>query len=185
MKIVLGSKNESKINSIILGLKELDIDNVEIVSVDAKSDVSSKPINDDTLQGAINRNRFLLKYCKESDINFDYLISIEGGYEQILDKYFIVTYASIVNKDGLEFIGKSQGLEITEKMFNWVKDGNSLNGVIEKIEGCLNNKKTNGISGYLSNGFYKRDFFDSSAIISAFVSMLNYKKMYKEVNKML
>lgn len=49
----------------------------------------------------------MFKYCIDNDISFDLLISIEGGYEQIGDYYFIVTYASIVDLNGNEYFGKS------------------------------------------------------------------------------
>ena len=40
------------------------------------SHVSSKPINDETLLGACNRNQEVLKYCIENNIPYDLLISI-------------------------------------------------------------------------------------------------------------
>ncbi len=185
MKIILGSNNLSKKNSITLALNELGIPDYEIICVGIDSNVSSKPIGDETLIGTLNRNRNLLKYCKENNIAFDLLISIEGGYEQVLNHYFIVTYASIMNNDGENFIGKSQGLQISKEMFEWVKSGKSLNEVIESIDGFTENKKDNGISGYLTNSYYKRSNFDSSAVISAFLVLLNKDKNYKKLNKNL
>ena len=185
MEIILGSNNISKKNSIILALNELNIIDYEITCVGIDSNVSSKPINEETLIGALNRNYNLLHYCEKNNITFDLLISIEGGYEQVLDNYFIVTYASIMDNNGESFVGKSQGLQISKEMFDWVKSGKSLNKVIELIESCTENKKENGISGYLTNSYYKRSLFDSSAVISALVTLLNQEKKYKELNKKL
>ena len=126
---------------------------------------------------------WLENYCIKNDISFDLLISIEGGYEQIDDTYFIVTYASILDSNGNEFIGKSSGLQITENMFNYVKDGKSLNKVIESILGSNSNKKDNGITGYLTNGYYRRNIFESSAVISAMQTLLNFKSNYKKLEK--
>lgn len=181
MNIVLGSKNVSKRESIVIALNELGIYDYNILCVDANSNVSSKPINEETLTGAKNRNRNLLEYCDKNNIDFDILISIEGGYEKQGSNYFIVTYTSVINKDRQEFVGMSQGLEISERMYEWVKSGKSLNKVIESIDGCINNKKGNGISGFLTDGYYKRTNFDSSAVISALVSMNNYEK-YKKLD---
>ncbi len=183
MKIVLGSKNVSKQRSILIAMSELGFDDISITTIDANSLVSSKPINDETLIGARNRNKNLYDYCRENNISFDLLISIEGGYEQIDNTYFIVTYASIVNQSGDEFIGKSSGLQITERMFNYVKDGKSLNKVIESILGNSSNKKDNGITGYLTTGYYRRDIFESSAVISAMETLLNFKSNYKKLDK--
>ena len=183
MKIVLGSKNVSKQRSILIAMSELGFDDISITTINANSLVSSKPINDETLIGARNRNKNLYDYCRENNISFDLLISIEGGYEQIDNTYFIVTYASILDQNGNEFIGKSSGLQITERMFNYVKDGKSLNKVIESILGNSSNKKDNGITGYLTTGYYRRDIFESSAVISAMETLLNFKSNYKKLDK--
>ena len=183
MKIVLGSKNVSKQRSILIAMSELGFDDISITTIDANSLVSSKPINDETLIGARNRNKNLYDYCRENNISFDLLISIEGGYEQIDNTYFIVTYASIVNQSGDEFIGKSTGLQITENMFDYVKAGKSLNKVIESIINSSSNKKDNGITGYLTTGYYRRDIFESSAVISAMETLLNFKSNYKKLDK--
>lgn len=183
IKIILGSQNNSKKEAIIIALIELGIDNFEIESLEVDSYVSSKPINGEILTGAHNRNQELLKYCIENNINFDLLISIEGGYERIDNTYFIVTYASLLDQDGNEFVGKSSGLQITERMFNYVKDGKSLNKVIESILGNSSNKKDNGITGYLTNGYYRRDIFESSAVISAMQTFLNFKSNYRKLEK--
>lgn len=181
MKIILGSTNISKQRSISIAMKKLGIDDVSISFVGVDSLVSSKPINSETLNGARNRNKNLQNYCKDNSIIYDLLISIEGGYEQIDDTYFIVTYASILDSDGKEFIGKSSGLQITKRMFNHVKDGKSLNKVIETITNNDLNKRNNGISGYLTDGFYRRDVFESEAVISAMQSLLNFNLNYKKL----
>lgn len=186
IKIILGSNNKSKINAIEIALDELGISSYKIKSIGVDSKVSSKPINEETLIGAKNRNKALLTYCISNNIDFDYLISIEGGYEQIGDNdYFIITYASVVDKFGHEYIGKSQGLSISKKMFEWVKNGKSLNKVIEEIQGNSENKKSNGISGYLTSDYYYRSKFDSTAIVSAMQFMLNKEIRYQELEKVL
>ncbi len=185
MKIVLGSKNKSKEEAIELALNTLNITDYGIESIKVPSHVSSKPINDETLLGACNRNQEVLKYCIENNISYDLLVSIEGGYEQVGDYYFLVTYASIINKDGQEFLGKSQGLQITKNMFEWVKEEHSLNTVIEDIVNNKDNKKGNGISGYLTNGYYYRNSFDSTAVISALEVMQNYDTFYKALENKL
>ena len=185
MKIVLGSTNVSKQRSILIAMTELGFDDVSIIPVSVNSLVSSKPINAETLVGARNRNQGLYNYCTENDISFDLLISIEGGYEKVNNTYFIVTYASVIDINNNEFIGKSQGLQISKNMFEWVSKGNSLNRVIEAIIENKENKKENGITGYLTNGFYKREIFDSSAITSALQALLNYNQSYQRLERKL
>ena len=68
-------------------------------------------------------------------------------------------------------------------MFEYVRDGKSLNKVIESIVNNSNNKKNNGITGYLTNGYYRRDIFESSAVVSAMQTLLNFKSSYKKLEK--
>lgn len=181
MNIILGSENVSKERAIQLALKELEIEDATITKMTVDSKVSSKPINEDTLLGARNRNQELLNYCRENNIPFDLLISIEGGYEEVADRHYIVTYASIINSEGEEYSGKSESLEISKKMFEWVKNGHSLNKVIESIMQNKENKKKQGITGFLTGGYYRRDKFESSAVVSAILAMLN-KDTYKALD---
>jgi inosine/xanthosine triphosphatase len=185
IKIVLGSTNKSKKAAIEKALNALDFFEYEILCIPVDSKVSSKPIDEETLMGAQNRNAELLEYCKLKNINYDMLISIEGGYEQVGAFYFLVTYVAIYDaKTKEQAIGKSQGLPITQKMFEWIKSGKSLNKVIEDIAHTEENKKENGISGYLTKGYYYRSYFDSSAIIIALEYLTNIEN-YHELEKQL
>lgn len=175
MNIILGSENTSKERAIRIALDELNIEDATITKIAVDSKVSARPINEDTLVGAKNRNQALLEYCKNNNIPFDLLISIEGGYEEVAGEYFIATYASIINRDGKEFIGKSEGLAISKQMFEWVRQGKSLNKLIEAIMQNKENKRKQGITGYLTQGHYRRDKFESHAVLSALLSMLNEK----------
>ena len=179
MKIILGSKNLSKKRSIEIALTELGITDYTISCIDVPSKVSSKPIDEEILIGAKNRTVALINYCQKNSVDYDVLISLEGGYEQIENNYFIVTYADVFTKEWGRFIGKSQGMQISEKMFEWVQNGKSLNAVIESIIGIDGNKTKSGITGYLSNGKYNRDEFDATAVIMALTSMKNNEKYLK------
>ena len=68
-------------------------------------------------------------------------------------------------------------------MFNYVKGEKSLNKVIESILNNSSNKKDNGITGYLTNGYYRRDIFESSAVISAMQSLLNLELNYRKLEE--
>ena len=184
MKIIVGSENISKIKSIRLALEKLNISDVDIIGISVESMVSSKPLNDETLKGALNRNNNLYKHCINNEIDFDLLISIEGGYEQVLNNYFIITYACLMNKDKKYYVGKSNGLEISESMFNHVKNGKSINKIIESISNITSNKKDNGITGYLTNGFFKRDEFDMNAVLCALETYYNQDK-YRDIDDKL
>lgn len=88
-------------------MESIGYNDVKTTPIDVPSQVSSKPINEETLIGAQNRNKNLYKYCQENNIDFDLLISIESGYEQVNNIYFIVTYASIIDNKNNDFLKKS------------------------------------------------------------------------------
>ena len=173
MVILLGSKNKSKRMSLELALDTLQIRDYEILSFDVPSGVNSKPIGYEIIRGADNRNLELKKIALEKNIKYDYLCSIEGGYEVDGNGIpYIVTYAIIEDKEGRKSTGKSLGLRLTKTMFNYLRDGKSLNKVIEELIGTSNNKQNGGITGYLSKGLLRREYVDRDAVVSSLVGIL-------------
>ncbi len=184
MKIIVGSSNKSKLRSVEKAIEKLNIKDVEIIGISVESMVSSKPLNEETLLGAINRNNNLYQHCINNKIDFDMLLSIEGGYEQVLNNYFVTTYACVTTKDNESYVGKSNGLQISKKMYEHVKNGKSINKIIESLSGTSENKKDNGISGYLTNGIYRRDVFDMDAVLCALEAYFN-KENYSKIDDLI
>lgn len=181
MKILLGSKNPSKKNALEMALKKLNIEGCEVITYDAPSNTSSKPIGYEIIRGAENRNSFLKEYAIENNIQYDYLCSIEGGVS--LDENglpFVVTYCIMENQIGKKSTGKSLGIRLTKTMFDYLKSGYSLNKVIEEILQNENNKQALGIMGYLTNGLYNREIVDSDAVVSSLIPFV-----YSEQREML
>lgn len=191
MDIVLTSANPSKRRSLEMALKELRLDNYNIICIKTNSDVPSKPIGYEIIRGADNRNQDAKKKIFSQKIKYDYLCSIEGGYS--LDENgipFVVTYAIIEDNKGKKSTGKSLGVRLRKDTFDYIKSGKSLNEVIENIVGKEKNKEELGIIGFLTDGLYKRDIVDKDAIISAMIPFIFKKnrdllsKKIKEYNDM-
>lgn len=177
MIILLGSKNQSKEKALMLALKELKIVDYKIISFDVSSDVNSKPIGYDIIKGATNRNKHLKELSIEHKIKYDYLCSIEGGYT--IDESgmpIIVTYCVIEDKNGNKSTGKSLGLRLTKRMYEYIEKGYSLNQAIEKLCDSRNNKQNKGITGYLSNGIFNREKVDKDAVLLSFISFIYSKE---------
>lgn len=175
MKILLGSNNESKRKSLERALYELEIIDYEIISYEVESGTNSKPIGYEILRGAEHRNNCLRDIANVSNIQYDYLCSIEGGFEVDQNGIpSIVTYCIIEDKDNNMSTGKSFNIRITKDMFEFTKKGGSLNKVIKEIT-KEHSKTKEGIIGYLSGGLYNRDDMDRGAVISAFIPIV-YKK---------
>ena len=175
MRILLGSKNESKRKSLEKALYELEVKDYEIISYDVESGTNSKPIGFEILRGAEFRNSSLKGIAHVGEIEYDYLCSIEGGFEVDQNGLpSVVTYCIIEDKNNNMSTGKSFNIRITKSMFEFTKKGGSLNKIIKEITG-EHSKTKEGIIGYLSNGLYNRDDMDSGAVISAFIPII-YKK---------
>jgi inosine/xanthosine triphosphatase len=189
VNIILGSLSPSKKEAVELALNQLQIDNVNIISINSESLVSSKPIGNEIIEGAKNRNIASKKYANDNNIDYDFLCAIEGGFD--LDNNgipFTVTYVVIENKKGEIAVGKSLVLSLSKEMFEFVKQGNSLNKVIEEMTGCSENKKKDGIVGYLTNGLITRSMFDKDAVLTALIPMLfaeQERKLTYNVKKQL
>lgn len=84
--------------------------------------------------GTRNRNKNLYNYCMENDFLFDLLIGIEGEYEQMDDTYFIVIYASILDrKDASIDNDLSDGEYLTGLLFdNTYDDKKRLGNTLEE-----------------------------------------------------
>jgi non-canonical (house-cleaning) NTP pyrophosphatase len=173
MNIILTSVNPSKRRSLEIALKKLKINNYNIICLKVSSDAPSRPIGYEIIRGADNRNQNAKEEALRQNINYDYLCSVEGGYS--LDENgipFVVTYAIIEDNKGKKSTGKSLGVRLRKDMFDYIKKGKSLNELIEDIIGQDKNKEELGISGFLTNGLYKRDNVDKDAIMSAMIPFI-------------
>lgn len=183
MKILLGSKNPSKINAVKMALEKLGFNEYEIISCNAASNTASKPIGYEIIRGAENRNLTLKEYSFNNEIEYDYLCSIEGGFS--LDENglpFVVTYCIVEDKCGKKSTGKSLGIRLTKTMFDYLKNGGSLNKIIEEMTQTENNKQALGIMGYLTDGLYNRESVDSEAVISSFIPFV-YKEQREKMDQ--
>ncbi len=185
MIVLIGSLNPSKIEAVKIAFETLGFREVEFIGADAKSGVPSKPIGFEILRGCENRNKCLKEYAKVNGIKYDYLCSVEGGFS--LDENglpFVVTYAIVENAKGKESTGKSLGIRLNREMYRYVRDGKSLNVVIEGLTKSENNKQGQGITGYLSNGVLSRNNVDVDAVVTALIPLV-FEEKYKALTEKL
>ena len=181
MVVALASLNPSKKKSLEATLKLLKIDYDEIIAIKVDSNVSSKPVGYEIIRGADNRNKASKSFLNKVGLEYDYLCAIEGGCS--IDENgipFIVTYVIIEDRKGKKSTGKSLGLRLRKDMFEYYKNGGSLNKLIEEVNESENNKTKQGITGYLSSEMYERSKVDMEAVVSAFIPFI-----YKEKRDLL
>lgn len=182
MQVVLSSTNVSKVSSVKEAFKKCYDCEVDVLGVRIDSGVNDRPINEEILIGAKNRNKKLFQFCRKNKISFDFLVSIEGGYEKKLDKFYVVSYVVITDESGDEYTSQSIALQISRKMFEHAKNKNSLNAVIGEIIHTNKNKEELGVTGFLTKGFLRRDGIDEDAVITAILACQN-NDVYRELDQ--
>lgn len=174
MKILVGSKNVGK----VMGVKEAFskyFSNIEIEGIPVSSDVDSQPTNEEIYLGARNRVDNLLKYVRNKDISFDYLVGIEPGITNLLGKWMNISIVVIMNKDGIISWGMSPGYPIPDKYIEDIKK-NSLGVVMDRI--FSSNKLGDGKGGiqFLTHNEITRIDLTKEAVIMALTQFINDDK---------
>jgi len=184
--IFVSSKNPAKIKAVHSAASKLFPDScIRVNPLEVDSGVSSKPVNEDVVRGALNRSSAMRDQLRQQAIPYDYLVSIEGGYDVQLgvhlmpehdrDRYFgswrsayLVDFILVEDASGLTHTLKSTIVEISPGMLDAVRAGESLNACISKITGAENNKHGQGVGGYLSGGILDRASQMTNAIYATF-----------------
>ena len=169
MNIVIGTKSESKINALKKALKKLNINDYNIISVKAKSDVRDNPINEETKIGAQNRNKFIKEYCEKNNIDYDVLISIEAGYTNEGKDYYLDTFANAIYKEQ-EYWSQSLRIKITKNIFEYACEQNMLHELINEI---LDRKYINGFIGFVTKDDIKREDVDAYTLSHVLAKCFN------------
>ncbi|WP_042146457.1 DUF84 family protein [Paucisalibacillus sp. EB02] len=118
MKIIVGSKNPTKVNAV-QGVFTQDI----VVGLDVDSLVSPQPFSDqETMQGAINR----AKQCAESEAGVVGL-GLEGGVMYVGDGLFLCNWGALITPMGETYTASGARIllpkEIEVKLTNGVELG--------------------------------------------------------------
>jgi len=154
MKIVLGSKNESKRLAVADAFSEVFPDDaVQVKLVDADSGVSSHPVSgSESIKGALNR----IKHARNLQPGADYYIGIEGGLLQVEGRFWEIGWVAIENNQGKVHTGISSGLELKGVLLDDIKNGLELNKVLEKRFGIKDIGKANGFNGLATDDLVTR-----------------------------
>lgn len=171
MRILIGTKNSAKIKGAKEAFEEY-FDDVEIMNIDVKSNVSEQPLNDEIYEGARNRANNLIKYAKENSIYADYYLGIESGMTNRLGKWMITNIAVIKDREGNEGFGTSASFPIPNKYIDEIIETN-LGKVIDRIFGEDDLRTKNGSVGFLTHEKISRIDLTREAFIMALTSFTN------------
>lgn len=131
MKVLIATKNQGKIEGAKKALLNY-FDNVEIVGIPVKSNVSEQPVNDDIYIGAKNRVKNLKEYAQVNNIDADLFLSIESGINNVLGRWMITNIAVIEDNNNFESYGTSPSFPVPDRL---VKDiiNTDLSQVMNKV----------------------------------------------------
>lgn len=173
MKILVGSKNASKIEGVKVAFCKFFSD-VEVEGVDVDSEVASQPVNAETMQGAKNRVKNLKIYAEQNNLNIDYFVAVESGLIDIYDDPAIVNACYMENNMGETSYGYSAGFPIPQGSFNDIAT-TGLSTVMDKVFNTVPTKGPKVLGGIhkLTNGVMGRQEFATNSCIMALTRFLH------------
>ncbi|MFS0673120.1 DUF84 family protein [Ornithinibacillus sp. 179-J 7C1 HS] len=147
MKLIVGSKNPTKVNAV----QDIFIDN-EIIGIDVPSNVSSQPFSDEeTMQGAINR----AKLCTEVEKN-SFGIGLEGGVMYVGDKLFLCNWGALVTPTGSTFIASGARVLLPKELEIPLKQGIELGAIMDEYANKIDVSIKEGAIGVFTNNLLSR-----------------------------
>ncbi len=171
MKILVGSKNPVKINAAETAFKKY-FNNIETIGISVDSDVPDQPVNDDTFLGAKNRSLKLFELNKNSNLNVDFFVGIEGGIIQIYENWFGFGCMCILDKNQKIGFGTSPLFPMPEFVITQLLEGKELGNVIDELTNKENTKHNEGAIGFFTNDVMTRKELYVSGLITALVPFI-------------
>ena len=165
-KIVVASKNPTKINAALNGFQEMfPNETFEATGISVPSGVSDQPIGDEeTYQGAYNR----AQGAKTAIPDADYWVGIEGGNIVIDKEMEVMAWIIVLSKTQM---GKARtaGFYLPPRIVELVNEGYELGDADDMVFGVENSKQTGGSSGLLTDNVMTRIRFYTPAVILALI----------------
>lgn len=151
MDIVVGSENGAKIKAAQIAVDAF-FPGTMVRGIRVDSGVAAQPKSDDeAIRGAINRARRAVEAT-----GADFGIGLEGGINQIGDKWFECGWAAVVHKDGRVGLGSSGRFEVSGKMLAGIVAGQELGAVIDSLTKRKDVSRSEGAMGVITNGHLPR-----------------------------
>jgi len=168
MKIAIGSTNPVKVKATENVMKKIYGDNMEIIPIEIASRVSHTPLTDEEcVNGAHHRAKEAIK-----NIDADLAIGMEGGIAKRLDKYFLIGWCVVIDKNGDVAVGHGGGIELPQAIVERILKGEELGTVMDNITDINETKKKMGASGILTNGLTNRQEAWEGILIHAMAKRL-------------
>jgi len=176
MKILVGSKNPVKIDSVKEAFANY-FEGIEVLGLDVDSDVSSQPVNEETIAGARNRALKLMELNKSQNLGAEYFVGIEGGIAKQFDRWFAFGCMCVIDGSGRTGFGLSPHFELPPAVVEKLLKGTELGDVMDEIMNQQNTKQKQGAIGFFTNGVMSRKELYIEGLKVAVIPFL-HKEMY-------
>ena len=174
LRVNVGSANEAKISAVESILKPL-YGAIEINSVDVLSGVPEQPMNEEVLQGAINRAKAAIK-------NAHLGIGIEAGlfWHDALQSYIDIQFCAIVDSQGGVTVGHGPGFCYPPAVIEKIRKRKTVGEAMYELTGIKSIGRKSGAVGYLSKGLIDRKELTEMAIRMAFIPRIR-PELYRDI----
>lgn len=178
MKVLVGSQNPVKINSVREAFSKY-FENVEVIGIKVDSKVPDQPVNDQTFEGAKNRALGLKRINEEKNLGANFFVGIEGGIIEVFSKWFAFGGMCIIDEKGRTGFGASPHFELPEDIAKELLNGLELGDIGDRLTGEHNTKQKSGIIGILTKGVTDREALYVQGLIMALVPFVNENLYFK------
>ncbi len=177
MELLIGTKNPGKIKGAENAFSKY-FNNINITGVPVSSNVSDEPVDLAIYNGAKNRALNVKKYAEDNNLDIDYFLGIESGITNLLGKWTIINIAVVIDKNGYESWGTSQGFPVPQKYVNEIIK-TDLGKVMDKIFKENDLRSNKGGINLLTHEIVSRIDLTEQAFIMALTSFIN-KDIWKD-----
>lgn len=148
MKIIVGSKNTTKITAV----KNI-FTNEEVISVDAPSKVNAQPFSDaETKEGAINRATLCVKQTPKA-----IGIGLEGGVMELDDELYVCNWGALVTPDARVFTASGARIPLPSEISAELYRGFELGDIMDKYTQRHHVRENEGAIGVFTNEHINRN----------------------------
>ncbi|KAA0741978.1 DUF84 family protein [Bacillus sp. AY3-1] len=166
MKVVVGSKNKTKVGAVEKVWKD-----VTITSLSVPSGVANQPFTDEeTMQGAVNRAKRALQEG-EAQIG----IGLEGGVMKTEHGLFMCNWGALATSTGKTFVAGGARIKLPDDFLVPLEDGKELSEVMEEF---VQRKDIRSHEGAI--GIFTDDYVDRTELFVHVVKLLVGQYKYDE-----
>jgi non-canonical (house-cleaning) NTP pyrophosphatase len=176
MLFAVGTTSTRKIGSVEKVLRTVLNDNeVKILAVDAKSNVSETPWDKETYDGAKNR----AINGKRIKPEVDYSIGIESGLVERYGHVYEEAWCCVIDKNGKEYFGYSSGLKVPDFILHQMDEHNLPHYLIfAKLNNHFDKEINSNTWGLYTGHILARSLSIEESLRNALVQLFSPKESY-------